>query len=743
MRAETAKQLGILAAKKKATKPCGGMGTVGIETRAARPKIRRDKLNDPPKPKSKFRKRQIHKTWLPTHLWHAKRATMTEPKKPLWRFAIPLTSTEKSYRPTHRAGGASGAIAWDMSYMSTIGLEGSVLSLEKLLKQVGVTDENLWNDRGVKWRFGRRSWSGWLSRKVNDTSILIGPSTILWSPTELDVNVNQSNGKATKAPVKRIFIRIHPAIFLETWTEILQLSKLQRPGVHVEDLRFEIGSIDITGPGSTEALLGILHPFEQAENQDEHAKTFRSLAGLTNASSLPLNSILCFPILDPRLRSPPRPVALPKANDESANFSLLEMLSTWPVDKSTGSPALFDRDARFRATRLPAQKSLNRRKALAAPGDYPSVKATDPPIPIILIASRAISPGSSQGTWTLLAPWKCILPIWYGLMHYPLSSGKNPRFGGLQELRQIHFEHGVPWFPADFLGTHAGSSWELEERAKRKAEWGKRPKGKRIEWGSLDLGNCRKGEIGDGWACDYERAIGISPVDDVDTSMEMSQETEASTAQKQKATEESVQHLSSKSFTKLLSVPSPELPSAFTISTVCITLVTRGVASPCARIYRLPAPRGSQDSMTTSSAPATTREEWLGLLPQTSTTKPLPNPKRQDLKNIGRVPLNTPLSQRVRLLAQSLLQTPPLPYPAEKVENDGFPLVPDEEDLIGFVTTGEFNLAEGKGVAIGNVLVRKVLEGLRGGKKSDRSSRLCIVRNAGEKIGRLARWEVV
>jgi len=328
-------------------------------------------------------------------------------------------------------------------------------------------------------------------------------------------------------------------------------------------------------------------------------------------------------------------------------------------------------------------------------------------------------------------------------MHYPLSSGKNPRFGGVQELRQIHFEHGAPWFPADFLGTHAGSTWEAEERAKRKAEWDKRPKGKRIEWESLDLGNCRKGEIGDGWACDYERVVGISPLHNVDMSIEMTQETEASTAQKPKATNKSLQHLSSKSFTKLISAPSPELPSAFTISTVCITLVTRGIASPCARIYRLPAPRGPQDSATISSAPATTREEWLALLPQTLTTKPLPNRKRQDLKNIGRIPLNTPLPQRVRLLAQSLLQTPPLPYPADKVENDGFPLVPDEEDLIGFVTTGEFNLAEGKGVAIGNVVVRKVLEGLRGGTKGDKRDRFCIVRNAGEKIGRLARWEVV
>ena len=74
---------------------------------------------------------------------------------------------------------------------------------------------------------------------------------------------------------------------------------------------------------------------------------------------------------------------------------------------------------------------------------------------------------------------------------------------------------------------------------------------------------------------------------------------------------------------------------------------------------------------------------------------------------------------------------------------DGFPLVPDEEHLIGFVTTGEFNLAEGKGVAIGNVVVRKIVEGISAAGKDDRGARLCVVRNSGEKIGRLAKWEVV
>ncbi|TVY91317.1 Ribonucleases P/MRP protein subunit [Lachnellula willkommii] len=741
IRAETAKRLGILAAKKRAQKNIG-QGK-GLETRVPRPKIRRDLLNDPPKPISKFRKRQIHKSWLPTHMWHAKRARMTEPKKPLWRFAIPITSTEKSYRPTHRAGGARGAVVWDMSYMSTIGLEGPVESLEQVLNGVGVLDLGLWNGKGEKWMAGKRSWTGWLSRETKGKRTQIGPSTVIWCSSEQD-STDEADHMSKKRPLRRVFLRVHPAAFLETWGELLRLSKVQRPTVHIEDLRFEIGSINITGPGSTEALLGILQPYCQPNGaQENHAQAFSSLAGVTNPGSLPANSVLAFSISDPRLHYPPRPAKAPKSDDEEANFALLEKLSTWPVDEFSPSSALFDRNARFKATRLPAQKSINRRKSQAKPGEYPSIIPTDPPIPIILFASRSASSAAAQGTWTLLAPWKCILPIWYGLVHYPLSSGGNPRFGGLDELRQIHFEQGVPWFPADYPGTNSGFLWEMDQRERRKAEWDRRPKGKRIEWDSLDLGAGRKGEIGRGWACDFERLLGLTPLLEGGNTASTAQDTEnLSTAQPERSVIESpIEHLNSKTFTHLLSSSNYELPHPSTVATVRIMLTTRGVAAPCALIYRLPQASASSKSSTTGSSNPTTREEWTALLPAAFGSKSLPNPKSKSAKGLGRIPLDTPVPQRIRLLAQSLLQNPPLPYPADK--DDGHPLVPGEEDLIGFVTTGEFNLAEGKGVAVGTVAVAKVLEGLRRDRKVFKEGRLCIVRNAGEKIGRLARWEAV
>ncbi|RKF80656.1 Ribonucleases P/MRP protein subunit pop1 [Golovinomyces cichoracearum] len=740
LRAETSKKLALLASKKRASKNVDGKSS-GILTRAPRPKLRDNELNQPPKPKSKFRKRQIHKNWLPTHIWHAKRSKMTEPKHPLWKFAVPITPTDKSYRPTHRAGGVRGAIIWDMSYMSSICLEGSQSGLETFLKKVGLSEPWLWEEKGLKWRDGKRSWNGWLSKCIRDKSRLICPSTIIWCPKESNSENDVAAKKLSKVSKRRVLVRIHPAAFLEVWTEFLRLSKAQHPMIHIQDLRFEIGSIDATGPGSTEALLGILFPYCQpGMSIQAHAKTFSSLAGLTNPATLPPGAILSFAIMDPRLRYPPRTVKLPASTDEESNHNLLKLLSEWPIDTSTNTNSIFDRDSRFKATQLPSQKSVNRRKGLAPPGSYPPITANDPPIPIVLIATRSNSSKSSQGTWTILAPWKCILPIWYGLVHYPLSSGGNPRFGGLQELRQIHFEHGEPFFPTDYLGTNSGLSWELDERQKRKSDWDKRPKGKRVEWDSLDLGNNRIGEIGQGWSCDFELLLNQQST--LDEKKCIVQEDQI------RSQAPLLEFLQTRDFRNLLLNKSVSPPPLNTVTTVRITFVGRGVAKSCARIYRLPQPQTKPNSTSpNNSSPSISmlRDQWLSLMPHTSKSKKTLHLKPKNANEMKRIPIGTPLPERVRLLAESLLQEPPIKYSDTKKHNGiDHPVVPDIDDVIGFITTGEYCLANGKGTAIGNILVCKILETFHHQKTNDQHTKsLCIIRNSGENFGRLATWEPV
>ena len=773
------------------------------------PRVQTNVLATPPKPPSKFRKRQINKSWLPTHVYHAKRAHMTPPTEPLWRHAIPLTPTDKCHRATHRAVSSRGCVAWDTSYMSTIGAEGVEASLVGLLRGLGVEEAMLEGKAGNKWRRGTRGWEGWISER-DGTQGKMARVTIIWDVPSDEGAESYVQGKKK---TRKIFLRVHPSAFFQVWNEILKVAKIQRPPVMVEDLRFEIGSIEVIGPGSTEALTSALRPLVAKEkipndgpevtsetkpeiksetepnikpetkpevkshmkpevkpeiqsggkskiNPDTKPEAiWPCLRQVTNPACLPPNALLGFEISDPRLHHPPRTVKSIISNEE-----LLQILATWPPDKSQTDPSIFDRKARLTACRLlSSQKSINRRKGNALPGAYSDPLPQDPRIPVLLSASAAPSQGG-QSSWTVLLPWKIVLPVWHSLMYYPLTTGENPRFGGLQERRQISFEQGISWFPGDFPGTKAGWEWERMEREKRKAQWEKRPKGKRVSWESVDLGNGTKGEIGIGWACDWERLFrGMlscsSPRggDSTNTASITNAATATATPATVATPAEAPRIIPSPSSVPQ-ELPSPPLEIHQVLSpisgssaspnglmTISITLISRGNPTVCARIYRLPTTNPNL------------REAWIA---QTQTIKksnnnlllPPPPPNGFRLSQLTTSSEETPPHIRRQKLAAALLASPP-PEPRQpgsgtSSSNDSaavassHPHVPGEEDLIGFVTTGNFDPSLGRARAIGCVALARV-ENETGGAREGKDGRLCIVRDAGQSVGRLGRWDFV
>lgn len=750
LRMETVKRLRALGAKRKAAQKetsnkeggeksvalNGGAAEGPITTRTVR--VKKNMLSSAPIAPSKFRKRQMHKTWLPTHIFHAKRAHMTSPSEPLWRFSVPLTSTAKSYRPTHRSSNERGAMVWDMSYMSSISLEGNEHSIQGVLKglNVGGAGDSAapWGPKGQKWRNGTRVWQGWLYERDMYPSKPIAPATVIWrvrtppSPqagTSVEGVVNPPRAKKDR---RQAIVRVHPSAFAQLWEQVVRLTKVQKPQVVAEDLRFEIGSIELTGPGSTEALHGVLQSvgINVGENVDQTAEaTWAALSSITNPAVLPKNALIAFDIKDPRLQHSPRTIDVNPPSDPTDLYSIL---IEWPCDNILKPPGLFDRKRRLAASlALPTQKAINRRKTLAKPGSYPEPLAQDPRIPVLLYhTSGALNEGSTsqrnQSTWVLLLPWKTVLPVWQSLVYYPLSTGGQVRFGGLQEYRQVAFERGSPWFPGDFPGTQAGTAWEALESSRRRKEWERRPKGKRTEWSGVALGPGRKGEVGDGCACDWTYlTTGLNEPSEPPAPQEKSQSAKA------------LFQLSSSIAQPLLRGSKPTVPSSIDLENGLVNfrlvLPLRGVASPCARIYRLP-----------KEAPDTDlRSRWLALdhILSRGATK-----ARED-KRRSQHPYSRGASDvaNQQALAADLLQAPN--GVSSGHEND-HPEVPGPEDLVGFVTKGEYCLTEGKGVAMGSVLLKKLIDGRTAtGPSERRINRLCIVRNAGETVGRLAEWEIV
>ena len=722
------------------------------------PKLKKNELSQPSRAPARFRRRQVHKQWLPTHVWHAKRAHMTEPKNPLWRFSIPLTPTEKCHRTTQRAGEMRGCVASDTSYMATIGLEGVEKSLLGLLRSVGAAETVLTGKTGAKWRNGTRGWEGWILER-DGRHQPIAPVKIIWcTPDEDPSSVSEEKRLRAK---RKMLLRVHPSAFFQVWNEVGKVAKMQRPPAMVEDLRFEVGSIEVTGPGSTEALIAALQPVSESESSqqassDEQAGApaeptlaipgqdewediltpqalWPRMTFLTNPSALPLNAILAFNMTDPRLHHPPQTIAMPSS--DAANGHLLPLLASWPSDQTQASADIFSRETRLTASRrLSSQGAINRRKSLALPGSYPPPASTDPSIPVLLFASRPSTPSAAprpkpkfkpttqQGTWTLLLPWDCVVPVWYTLLHYPLSTGGNPRFGGLREQQQLAFSRSLLWFPGDYPGTSAGWAWELRERGAAKGLWDRKPKGRRLEYDSVPLGDGRKGEIGLGWACDWERLV----MGKSDPQSSSSAATAAPAGNDQTASAgmaaakgkpqppaipipslPSIDHLPPQPPHNIHHLPSPASSStqipASALAPIHITPLNASPApSRTARIYRLP-----------SNAPL--REKWLALLPFSDQPTALPRTSTNSSdgkKRHQRPGLNTPQHIRDAALARSIL--------AESDGGDGEPggilkgrwPVPGEEDLIGFVTSG--GLRAGKGCAIGNILVARILAPVTG-----------------------------
>jgi ribonuclease P/MRP protein subunit POP1 len=892
------------------------------ELTASIPRLKKNTLARPPTATVKYKRRQVTKTWLPTHMWHTKRARMTLPTQPLWRMAIPLNPTEKSYRPTHRASGARGCVAWDSSYMSTIACMGTEKALDSLLTALDFHPDDLSQTLRQKWKAGTRYATGWVSER-DDRKRPISPVTTIWfprlkqlasargpegQPAETNITNSQpgpeggadaietvqSSSNKSKAKLDhKILILIHPSAFHQFWLELMKVAKLQKPQVLIEDLRFEIGSIEVQGPGSSEALSGVLRPVVPDPGKNGTVtSTWPLFAGLHNPNLLPHNSMLTFDVSDPRLDHPPKQA---KSLSTCEQDQLDEFLVSWPLDKFAAASNLLSHKARWNLSRsLPSQKAINRRRAVLPPGQRLSASAADPQIPVIALASPTTNDkrSNSQGRWTILLPWSCVDPVWRSLMYYPLSTGNTPCFGGLEEKQQLAFERCVPWFPGDLPGTEAGKAWERIKSEERFDAWIRRPPKHRIAWETLDLGAGRRGEVGRGWTCDWEYLVQDSGKSQTTATTILSTAEPSSNVSRHLITQrhrkaakakeaENRAHRRNTSSPESDAKPDVDLTATneveFTqltpaqglslvknasqttgtqeaqLVTVKIRLLDRGTPAAAARIYRLPTslivtPEAPGLAMNATSSSATSsrksqqqswsshgpppaqakpptpadstpssflaatqalRARWLALDTHVSSDALFPKIKtnrfdvprhqaaypRESLANINVLPKNAPRDFVDKWGRNSAFgkgdgevpkQAPPAPkdkknknsvkkaktddvnaldaLPAtvedlehlinnpfvQQTEWDKHPPCPDPHDLVGFVTSGGYNLAEGRGTAIGSLWAQRLLEGWKDTgfdeevsvKEKERRKRLCIVRNAGESIGRLAIWEV-
>ncbi|KAK9347878.1 ribonucleases P/MRP protein subunit POP1-domain-containing protein [Lipomyces starkeyi] len=640
----------------------------------------------------KFKGRQKDKTWLPTHLWHAKRAHMV--KK--WGYVIPSHPNEKCFRPTHRASQNGSGIVFDTSYYATMILQGnhdSVLNIVNVISKGKAC--------GKSYLLGDRAFEGPIynvyKEPADDDSIqsAIGEAVIYFEPTtELHGDLATEN--------RRALIRVHPATFEDTWKMLLSLVKMTReqelhpdPGIEVQDCRFAIGSIDIFGPKSLKVIGHNLRLNLEKDATVHEAWSTATAAG--DPKLIPLGAVFPLKFFDPRTISTPsrdRKLSSWEPRDVSKQALIYRSLDEIARHLGSRTPSpLFTSEgrsirvehAKIAHGRLQQRRTASAKAVDAMRGSQILLKKEslifndDVSIPAIMI--RRASGGIS-----LLLPWQ-----WVAIFFKKLVIPAYTMYGGLQQYHQILSERMLPYFPDDYPGTSAGLVEEKEKTTVHEKEWKNRPKSKKTIYDTLDLRNGeKKGEVGNPFGCDWQYLLHSDAKGVYDPTKKLAKQQEdvtmpdstAAGSTTEAATEETPLSAANEpwmitNLSRILSERNKlrkELNLSTALFTVQVIMIGRGVPSPSARVYAIP---------------VKDRSQWMQLK-----------------RNRKIVP-----------------------------ESSEYPMCPKSGFLIGFITTGGFNLKEGKGSGIASLSWAKVEQ--NGGF----NYRYCIIRDVGERVGRLALYK--
>lgn len=747
----------------------------------------------PPPGKTKYQHRQRKKTWIPTHVWHAKRAHLAEK----WGFSIVTEPSLKSYRQTHRSSTRTGAVVWDVSYYATFILSGTQEVLEQTLKKITQGDfarhtplskQYFGYEKVIE---GNTSWEG---MAYETCGALLAPILVVWKK------------ESEPQEKRRVLFRCHPAATLRVVNVFNTLRKETSNSFDYHDYRYLLGSIDITGPESTAALSSVLKvkPDVKSSSSDEPSfselsKYWNRLGNVSNISSLPRNVVISLNCTDPRLSYPPQYMR------DRCDYDFAEMVTNWPEDAFINPThisqhgSVFDEDGINKSYQNQStQKSIGKRRAakteVGVDHDKLPFNESDPIFPVLVVKRKA------GDLWTVILPWGWVLPVWYSLNHH-----NNVKIGGINQRHQLDFEAGRLYFPKDFPGTIPGDLEADEDSREARLKWARKPINKRISYRRLLVHgkNSERGEIGSPFRCDWKflwmlhnqdtkakeeiQRLNLVDPQDLETSSEKesdlgkaildeskeyvrkttiadmkpptksisTQDTnlpefehvnENETLQIAKSSNDTTENAdadismtdaqdstdiqdNSQYIAKVLGEEITKVPhhyvtfsendnsidsSASTslkplvIKPVKVQCVTRGTPQNCARLYKIPPGE---------------LEKWLHISKKHT---------GDDLFLSGR---GLSMQKDKTVIENS--------EDSSSLDKD-YPVCPSKEYLIGYITTGSFNLKEARGTGVGAVMALNVKPQSKTVANSwSKKKQYCLVRNVGSMVTRLATFEEI
>ncbi|KAG2145816.1 ribonucleases P/MRP protein subunit POP1-domain-containing protein [Suillus clintonianus] len=661
-------------------------------------------------------KRQRDKTWLETHIWHAKRMKMEN----MWGYRLAITPTEKSFRPSHRAS-VHGSILHDSSYHSLIELKGP----ENILRNVF----DLCCDpqcTGMK-----RSMSG---SRVLETDLyktgsypfdLIAPVTIMWRP--LPVGSAPTNASSAESSSKRrrkgknnvpaatapqsstraVWVRSHPAVFDDVFGSlqqsaslVLEAEKQRHEDVYAEveiaDRRGSVNAFEIMGPKASQVIKGALSPVGDDDRQ-EFKKFWSSLTDLQTTASLPRGIIIGMKVLDPRLKFPPKN-AKPRTNDQH----VVTPAMTFPAAILAQSE-IWDEEKRS-ALKKPTYKKKDldtRRSKNLVPGTPLNPIRQDDRIPLLLIQRSFESPSSTHG----IHGWTLVFPAGWGMPFLPSLIHTGTRVGGQRERSSQAFEAGTACFPRDFPCTEFYEKHWDERAIKEKAKWDRTPPAKRA--------NHKKLGTRSPWRADWEVVLGLPMAPDIDENL----------VPAQRGPQDAMEVDIAPTVRPWL-LRGPEVPTIL----AKVTQMFNHGAGLLAEVNRLRTKRG-MDVLDASHRPEDLLKGALVMVRAKMVSRGAPN----DLANIYRI--NDVEAKKIIKEKGKTREGADVNQPPEAP--------PPHASIIGYVTSGNMSLSRGEGFAIGAVPVSVLLELQQQSQRNGESRPLVKIRDRAGMICRAAYLELL
>ncbi|KAI6041590.1 ribonucleases P/MRP protein subunit POP1-domain-containing protein [Pisolithus marmoratus] len=692
-----------------------------------------------------FLKRQSDKAWLETHIWHAKRTKMEN----MWGYRLSVTPTEKAFRPSHRAS-VHGSILHDASYYATIELKGpqSVLlaTLETCCDPQG---------SGLKQcTSGSRTCDTHMYEHNRWPLGLIGPVTIIWQPLALDSTASEAKTESKRSRKGRgkgkqevtndaavldpssqarvVWVRAHPAVFENVFEALkksashaLHVNKSNSPSapfqVEMNDLRGSINAFEIMGPKSSQVIKGILSLAGDDERED-FKKFWKLLSDLQTPGNVPRRMIIGFKVVDPRLKFPPQN-AKPSYPD-TPNSSAAPVSNLVFPTSLTASSDIWDENERDRLKKPKYKKKDldERRSKLTIPGTKLRALRQDDRIPVMLVqrsleACPPSSPSSSvldkaQGIhgWTLLFPAGWSMAFLSSLVY------TGTRIAGQRERMKQYFEAGIAAFPRDYPTSRACEVASEERAVQEREKWERTPPAKRANWEKLGTRSP--------WRGDWDIVLGLEPVQQgVDTSARL-----VTTQREDPSAANEVQPDPSKTSLRPWLLRGPKVPSILSNPSLDPPSFLNQINKLRERHHMAPLDGDMDAAQLWQTALTMVRVKMVG--------RGVPN----DLASIYKMNDIEARKWLSAICRSASGRTNDAETPTEQELGD---MRPAQEDIIGYITTGDVSLSRGEGFALGAISVVQYLMLRKQAQRLAQPAVTVKIRNRDATVSRAAYLELL